>query len=62
MIYERIKQLCSERGISVYRVEKDLKFSNCSICKWKTSTPSADKVQKVADYFNVTVKFLLEGD
>lgn len=61
LIYDRIKELCTQRGISIYRLEKDLGFSSCSICKWKTSSPSVDKVQKVADYFGVTVNYLLEG-
>lgn len=61
MIYDRIKELCTQKGISIYRLEKDLGFSSCSICKWKTSSPSVDKVQKVADYFDVTVNYLLEG-
>lgn len=61
LIYDRIKELCTKKGISIYRLEKDLGFSSCSICKWKTSSPSVDKVQKVADYFDVTVNYLLEG-
>lgn len=61
LIYDRIKELCTQKGISIYRLEKDLGFSSCSICKWKTSSPSVDKVQKVADYFGVTVNYLLEG-
>lgn len=62
LIYDRIKELCAKKGISIYRLEKDLGFSSCSICKWKTSTPSVDKVQKVANYFEVTVNYLLEGE
>lgn len=61
MIYDRIKELCTQKGISIYRLEKDLGFSSCSICKWKTSSPSVDKVQKVADYLDVTVNYLLKG-
>lgn len=61
MFYDRIKELCVKRGISIYKLEKDLGFSSCSICKWKTSIPSIDKVQKVANYFGVTIDCLLEG-
>ncbi len=60
MIYEKIKQLCCKRHISIYRLEKDLEFSNCSICKWKKSKPTVDKLQKVADYFGVTIEYFLE--
>lgn len=62
MLYQKIKQLCSDECISVYQLEKILGFSRGSIDKWKSSTPAADKLQKVATYFSVTVEHLLEGD
>ena len=62
VIYEKIKHLCKERKISIYRVEKDLELSNCSICKWKTSKPTVYKLQKVANYFDVSIEYFLEED
>ncbi len=58
---EKIKQLCAKKGISIYRLEKDLGFSAASISKWESSSPSVDKVQKVASYFGTTVDELLAG-
>ena len=58
-ILDRVKKLCSDRGISVGDLEKELEFSNGSIYKWIKTTPGADKVEKVADYFDVTVDYLL---
>lgn len=60
MIYDNIKQLCTEKGISVGNLEKTLEFSNGSICKWNENQPGIRKVQKVADYFNVPIEKLLE--
>lgn len=60
MIYEKIKALCQERGISIYKLEKDLKFSASSIVKWKASTPTVDKLKAVADYFGVGIEYFLE--
>ncbi|GAA6410634.1 hypothetical protein K040078D81_47510 [Blautia hominis] len=60
MIYEKIKHLCYKRHISIYRLEKDLGFSSCSVCKWKKSKPAVDKLQKVADYFGVPIEYFLE--
>ena len=40
-------------------MERNLDFSNGSLRKWDTSTPSGDKIEKVADYFNVSVDYLL---
>lgn len=36
-----------------------LGFSNGSISKWKKSTPTPDRLQKIADYFGVTIDFLM---
>lgn len=62
MIYDRIKELCVKNGISIYRLEKALNFSSCSICKWKNSTPSIDKIQKIAEFFNVPISYFLESE
>ena len=59
MSYERIKSLCEQNKISIYRVEKDLGFSASSIVKWKTAVPAADKLKAVADYFNVPIEYFL---
>ena len=60
LIYEKIKHLCYKRHISIYRLEKDLEFSSCSVCKWKKSKPAVDKLQKVADYFGVPIEYFME--
>ena len=60
MLFEKIKMLCEKRKISIYRLEKDLGFSESSICKWKTSKPSAEKIKAVADYFGVSIEYFLE--
>lgn len=59
MIYERIKFLCEQNKISIYRVEKDLGFSASSIAKWKTAVPAADKLKMVADYFHLPMEYFL---
>lgn len=62
MLYDNIKMLCAKKGISVGSVEKALKFSNGSICKWNESEPGIRKVQKVADYLGVSIMELLVND
>lgn len=61
-IFERIESLRKSKGISQGKLEKELGFSNGSISKWKTSTPNSDRLQKLADYFGVTVSYLLTGE
>lgn len=59
-LYHRIKELCSQKGISISKLEADLGFGNASIKKWeKGSSPSVDKIVKIASYFDVSVDYLL---
>lgn len=40
-------------------LERKLDFSAGSLRNWNKSTPSGDKIQKVADYFDVSTDYLL---
>lgn len=60
IVYERIKRLCAKKGITIAKLESDLGFGNASIKKWeKMSSPSIDKVVKVATYFDVSMDYLM---
>lgn len=61
-LFERIEELCNSRGISQGKLEKELGFSNGSISKWKNSTPNPDRLKKLADYFGVSVEYLMTGE
>lgn len=59
-LYGRIKELCYENNISISKLENELGFSSSSIKKWeRISSPSIDKISKIANYFNVSVDYLL---
>lgn len=60
--YDIIKSLCKKNGIPVSFLEKELQFSNATISKWKKSVPDSIRLKKVADYFGVTVEYLLNGN
>lgn len=60
MLYDNVKTICDEKGVSVGRMEKDLGLSNGSVCKWNDNEPGIRKVQKVADYLGVPIEKLLE--
>ncbi len=59
---ERIKKLADAKGISLPALEAELGFGNSTIVKWKKSIPNADKLNAVAQYFNVTMDYLLNGN
>ena len=60
MIYDNVKKLCDQKGISIWRLERDLGFSNRSVSKWNDNEPGIRKVQIVADYLGVPIEKLLE--
>lgn len=60
MLFDKVKTLCTEKGITIYRLEKDAGCSKGSISKWNKSTPSADKLQRVASLLGVTISYLLD--
>jgi transcriptional regulator with XRE-family HTH domain len=61
-LVENIQKLCLVKGTNIANLQKELGFSNGSIYRWGTNSPSVDKLQKVADYFNTTIDFLLSGE
>ena len=55
----RIKDLASQRKVSLAEVEREAGLSSGSITKWDKSSPKAESLQKVADYFDVSTDYLL---
>ena len=59
MLYERVKKLCEYRKITISQLEKECNFSNATIRRWETSSPNVNSLERVADYFDVSIDFLL---
>lgn len=59
MIYEQILALCKERRVSIARLERECGLGNATIRGWEKSSPTVEKLKRVADYFGVTVDYLL---
>lgn len=59
---ERIKTLCKENGITVNKLEKTLGFGTGYVAKLDNSTPNTAKIQLIADYFKVSVDYLMKGE
>ena len=58
-VLERVKQLAKKQGISIVELEEKLGFGRNSLYAWKNKMPSNDKLIKVADFFHVSVDYLL---
>jgi transcriptional regulator with XRE-family HTH domain len=61
-MYQKFEQLVKARGITTYRVAKDIGLAPTVFSDWKSgkSKPKADKLKKIADYFGVTIEYFLE--
>lgn len=60
MFYDRFVELCRERGKSPAAVTREIGLNNSSSTAWKHgSTPKGETLQKLANYFGVSVDYLL---
>ncbi len=62
LVYEKIKKLADERGISIYDLEKKAGLKNGAIGKWRKSSPTITSLQKVADALEVPITKLVEKE
>lgn len=60
-IRERIKLLCKENGVSINKLELDCDFAKGYVSKLDKSIPNSEKLQKIAEYFNVSLDYLMNG-
>ena len=59
-MYERLEMLLKEKGITAYRLAQDTGVSTATLTSWKQGKyiPKPEKLQKIADYFGVTLDYL----
>lgn len=62
MIVEKVQTLCKKANITLAQLEKELSFGNGTIRRWDDNSPSVDKVVKVANYFGVSIEYLLDSE
>lgn len=63
-MYEIFEQLLNERGVTAYRVSKETGITTATLTSWKQGkyTPKLEKLQKIADYFGVSIDYLITGN
>lgn len=60
-LYENIKKIASEKNYSINKLEKECDLPRSSIAKFRTSSPSIDKIITIADKLNCSVDYILSG-
>ena len=57
--FDRIKDLATNQGISLNQLEEKLGYSTNTLYGIKKANPKSDRLQEIADYFNVSTDYLL---
>ena len=62
--YENFERLCTEKGITPTQVAKDNGIRQSVVAMWKNrgSTPRYNTAKKIAEYFGVSVDYLISGN
>lgn len=63
-MYEVFEKLCESRNVTPYKVSKATGISRTTLSDWKNGKYRLkhDKLQKIADYFDVSVEYLTTGE
>lgn len=63
MYYENFEMLCKRDNVKPSDVSKATGISTATFTSWKKGiyTPKQDKLQLIADFFNVSVDFIMTG-
>lgn len=58
---ETVKELCRKRGISLNQLEIEIGVAKGYLSKLGKSKPSSKNLQKISDYFGVSLDYLMTG-
>lgn len=63
-MYEIFERLLKEKNVKVADVTRATGIASSTFTDWKKGryTPKQDKLQKIADYFGVTIDYLMNGE
>ena len=63
-MYEIFEKLLKAHNVTAYRVSKETGIATATLTQWKngSSIPKTDKLQKIADFFGVSLYYLTTGE
>lgn len=62
MIFNNIKRLCEQQGITITELERSVGLASYTIGKWRNVSPTIGNLKAVADFFGVTVDELIREE
>ena len=57
--FEKVRELAKKQGLSLNQVEERLGYSKNTLYSLKRQKVSSERLQEIADYFNVSTDYLL---
>lgn len=63
MFYDRFMELCSSKGVKPTPLVLEMGLSSSNVSQWKKgSTPRPEVLKRIAEYFGVSVGYLIDVD
>lgn len=62
MLFDRIKAICAEKGMSISYLERTAGLGNGTIDGWNNSSPRLDNVIAVAKVLDVPIEKLIKEE
>ena len=61
-MYEKFAKLLKKTNKTAYQISKETGISTSTFSNWKAGryTPKVNKLQKIADYFGVSIEYFLD--
>jgi len=60
VFFNRFRELCDRKNVSVYRACTDIGLNRSAVAKWKNGgKPNGSTAAKLAEYFGVSTDYLL---
>lgn len=60
-MYKKFAELLRQNNVTAYRVSKQTGISSATLSDWKNnkSVPKLDKLQKIAEFFSVSIEYFI---
>ena len=62
--YKKFQNISEECNVTAYEVSRETGVATSTLTCWKNGkyTPKIDKIQKIAEFFNVPISYFLESE
>ena len=61
-VYDRVKELCKKKHVTVSEMERDLGLTRGAAYKWTQSKPNAETIMKLSKYFSADPSYITDGE